>query len=107
MSDARCNTTAGHDWVYLAPGRQSCRRCGELKWDPGLTPMTPDRIDVYLEPSGAHAIVRELAEGFPPQDREDGCAFCNCLYHLIEDPANHAPECLWRRAKALYPGDQA
>jgi hypothetical protein len=62
-----------------------------------------------------NAIVRELAEMAGPiviyyVDGRTACAMPGCHGHDVSrpepwwsDPANHAPSCLWRRAKGLYP----
>jgi hypothetical protein len=52
------------------------------------------------------AIVRELAERGPFIDSALDCATCGYDPFAMGEmgyPANHAPDCLWRRAKALYP----
>lgn len=55
----------------------------------------------------ALAIVRKLAD--KPilawdDDNDATCYFCGCYYHLIGDPANHKPDCLWRQAKEITGG---
>ena len=59
------------------------------------------------------AIVRELAERGPfinvdtfgDQLGGDACADCEAQADdgPLNDPVNHKPSCLWRRARALYP----
>jgi hypothetical protein len=70
----------------------------------------PDEIQREEE-----AIVRELAERGPLEE-DDGneCAFCSYDSRHDRDhpggqenPMNHKPGCIWRRAKVLYPGDDA
>ena len=58
--------------------------------------------------SGAHehvAIVRELAERDAPDRLLAGVFFCALCggSEPLDDPENHEPACLWRRAKMLYP----
>lgn len=53
-------------------------------------------------------IVRELAERGPFVDPDDGimgrCPLCGAsAMRPLDEPANHEPDCTWRRAKALYP----
>ncbi len=52
-------------------------------------------------------IVRELAERgpFTYMGGCDTCEIGNGPASHVNDPANHEPSCLWRRAKALYPGE--
>lgn len=71
-----------------------------------------DRNDAYVK------IVREMAQRGPFLGGEDldVCADCDVeeipsepdpsapMRVDLNDPANHEPSCLWRRAKALYPG---
>lgn len=65
-----------------------------------------------------HAIVRELAALDGPilttlfANGEYSCPMPGCRYmeatlplQQWADPANHAPTCLWRRARALYPSE--
>lgn len=53
-------------------------------------------------------IVRELAARDAPMDSDlDVCLNCipgdSPLLHMSDNPANHEPSCLWRRARELYP----
>jgi hypothetical protein len=56
------------------------------------------------------AIVRELAERESPLMRGDWleCWFCHTLFSrftgYFDNPDKHVDDCLWRRAKSLYPG---
>jgi hypothetical protein len=61
------------------------------------------------------AIVRELAERGPLVDEYSECVYCGFFVTYgrsdtagspapgatFNDPANHQPSCLWRRARAL------
>ncbi len=79
---------------------------------PDLEPIADERIANMLDgvtpEDGTEEIVRELAEGNPPLDDRCYCWFCSISLNgsatkHLEDPSEHKPSCLWRRAKALYP----
>ena len=71
---------------------------------PRLMTVDADKADAHV------AIVRELAERGPLLNDDSWCASCDYDPHeygydfeKINDPANHEPSCLWRRARELYP----
>ena len=82
------------DVLYLAAGSKHAPDC---PW------IAMPKIVAALE------IVRELAERGPFADRNDmgdvdGCNTCSAgVGRDINDPANHEPSCLWRRARELHP----
>lgn len=70
------------------------------------------------EPTPAEAIVRELAARGPFFEETNSGGLLMCIFCLkleatvldgeegsISDPSDHESSCLWRRAKALYPGE--
>jgi hypothetical protein len=94
-----------------------------------MTSVPPERSGPERQPRDETAmIVRALAERGPfVRDTSlggtDACADCGAWLahpvgiefddaiaegwyaraeHFLDDPSNHAPACLWRRAKALY-----
>jgi hypothetical protein len=87
----------------------SCLICLRKVTGPRAMPHDPDcpgRADSRI---GQHeALVRELAEWGPII--YDGITCMTCREARpdpgrdFERPENHDPACLWRRARALYPG---
>lgn len=84
-----------------------CQTCGAYP-DPELGEMHRADCPTLTSP---HAIVRELAEQGPFLDDTTDCAMCDRRrphgvgsQEWFGNPANHEPSCLWRRAKAMYPG---